>query len=53
MDKLIQELVGKTVFKIQNNSNADEGYTIIFKDGSILQFGFSSNEGQIKVFVPE
>jgi hypothetical protein len=42
-----QSFVGKTISSITKDEVSDVGLSIAFTDGSILEFGFSGQEGTI------
>jgi hypothetical protein len=50
--EIVKPLIGKTISEIKH-SFGDEGFTIIFTDGAILDFGFSGAEGSIQVMNTE
>lgn len=43
------QLNGKTIKSIDLNENADDGLILKFTDGTLLTFGFSRNEGILKI----
>lgn len=43
-----QALVGKTIIKVEQEPECDEGLTISFEDGTVLNFGFAGCEGSIE-----
>lgn len=42
--KALKILIGKKVVKIEQ-ADADEGFIIVFDDGTTLDVGYSGNEG--------
>ena len=43
-----QSLVGRTIAKIVDVPNVDEGFEMTFTDGSVLRFTFRAGEGLIE-----
>lgn len=42
-----QDLCGKTIEKVYETIKGDEGFKLIFTDGTELEVAFSSDEGTI------
>lgn len=43
-------MVGKTIARIEYDSDCDEGIVLIFTDGSSFSIRFSANEGSMDYF---
>lgn len=43
-----QSLVGRTIAKVVDVPNVDEGFEVAFTDGSVLRFTFRGGEGTIE-----
>lgn len=48
--RVYQHYVGRTVARVEQSADSDEGLRLVFADGSSLDVGFSSGYGEIKAF---